>query len=237
MKAPPGPAMIEWDSVTGQDDSPHRLEKLPLWAVETEDSPKAKMKKEVLERFRQAVVEKSVDDALDQFLKSDKPIDRILGIYVAAAFDDLQRLAPTLRDAKEPEVWEHGILALRHWIGRQPGQDQILYKGLIDLGKFKPVHAQTVLDLLHSYGEAELEQPETYQTLIDYLDHEKLIIRALASWHLNRLVPAGSKFGYNPADSAEKREAAVAKWKALIPAGHVPERTGAAKKSSGETSK
>jgi hypothetical protein len=207
--------------------------------VETEDSPKAKMKKEVLERFRQTVAEKGTNAAVEQFLNSDKPIDRILGIYVAAAMDNLQQLAPTLRDAKESEVWEHGILALRHWIGRQPGQDQILYKGLIDSGKFKPIHAQTVLDLLHSYGEAELEKPETYQTLIDYLDHEKLIIRALASWHLNRLVREGSKFGYNPADPAEKREAAVTKWKALIPPGHVPSRTGAgtAKETTGETSK
>jgi hypothetical protein len=67
-----------------------------------------------------------------------------------------------------------------------------------------------------------LARPETYQTLIDYLDHEKLGIRGLAYWHLSRLVPEGKKFGYHPADSEKKRLAAAAKWKNLIPEGKMP---------------
>ena len=33
MQAPPGPAMIEWDSVAGLDEAPEHLDKLPAWAV------------------------------------------------------------------------------------------------------------------------------------------------------------------------------------------------------------
>jgi hypothetical protein len=240
MKAPPGPAMIEWDSVTGQDAAPQRLDKLPAWAVtQAKDSPQAAMRKEILERFRQTVADKGLDATLDQFLNSDKPVDRILAIYVLTALDDLGRLAPALREAKNPEIWEHGILALRAWIGRGPGQDQLLYNALIDVGKFTPVHARTVLNGLHSFGDEDLARPELYQALIDYLEHEKLIIRALAAWHLERLAPAGKKFGYNPADAPEKRAEAVAKWRELIPPGTIPAQPGvdAAKPSVPETSK
>ena len=94
----------------------------------------------------------------------------------------------------------------------------------MDSGNFTPVEAETILQLLHSYGEAELARPETYETLIAFLSHPQVAIRGLAYWHLSRLVPAGKKFGYNPLDPKDKREAAVGQWKKLIPSGKVPSR-------------
>ena len=56
MTAPPGPAMIEWDSVHGQDDTPERLEHLPEWAEPgAMDTPTARAKKQVGRRFRKAL--------------------------------------------------------------------------------------------------------------------------------------------------------------------------------------
>jgi hypothetical protein len=86
------------------------------------------------------------------------------------------------------------------------------------------VHAETIMQLLHSFGEADLARPETYQTLIDYLDHNLLGIRALAYWHLYRLVPAGRDLGYNPLDPKDAREVAIKKWRELVPPGKVPPR-------------
>src|SRR5262249_20253003 len=100
----------------------------------------------------------------------------------------------------------------------------ILYQGLIQKRKLSPVHAETVLQLLHSFGETELAQPETYQTLIDYLDHDLLPIRGLAYWHLQRLVPDGQNLRYDPLGPKEKREAAIEKWRKLVPKGKVPPR-------------
>jgi hypothetical protein len=229
MKAPPGPAILEWDNVSGQDEAPHRLEKLPAWAqVETDDSPVARAKKAALERFHEAILSKSLDAALDQFLNSENPSDRRLAVLALGALDELPRLGKALREAKHPDVWENGVLALRHWIGRQPGQDQLLYQRLLKSGNYTPVQAETVVQLLHSYGDDELARPETYQTLIDYLDHDVIGIRGLAYWHLSRLAPAGKEFGYNPLASKEEREAAVQKWRKLIPRGKVPPRQKAA---------
>lgn len=225
LKAPPGPALVEWDSVTGMDETPRRLEKLPPWAgARGDDTPEGKQRKAALERLRQALASKPVATVVDEFLNSDNPVDRGLAINLVAAVDDLSRLGQALREAKHLDVWENGVVALRNWIGRGPGQDQLLYKRLIEVAKYKPVHAETVLQLLHSFGDVELAQPETFQTLIDYLDHDALAIRGLAYWHLSRLVPEGKKFGYNPVDPKEKREAAIQKWRALIPKGRIPPR-------------
>lgn len=225
LKAPPGPALVEWDSVTGMDETPRRLEKLPPWATARgDDTPEGKLRKAALERLRQALASKPINAVVDEFLNAENPTDRGLAINLLAAVDNLSRLGQVLRETKHPDVWENGVLALRHWIGRCPGQDQMLYKRLMEVGKYKPVHAETVMQLLHSFGDVELAQPETYQTLIDYLDHDALAIRGLAYWHLSRLVPGGKRFGYNPADPKAPREAAIQKWRELIPKGRVPPR-------------
>jgi hypothetical protein len=225
LKAPPGPALVEWDSVTGMDETPRRLAELPPWArARGEDTPEGKLRHAALLRFRQAAATKPIDTVLEQFLSSDSPVDRGLAVTAMAALDNLSRLGQALREAKHPDVWENGVEALRQWIGRCPGQDQLLYKRLIEVAHYKPIQAETVMQLLHSFGDSDLAEPETYQTLIDYLDHDALAIRGLAYWHLSRLVPEGKKFGYNPADPKEKREAAIQKWRQLIPRGHLPPR-------------
>jgi hypothetical protein len=79
------------------------------------------------------------------------------------------------------------------------------------------------LQLLHSFGESDLALPETYQTLIDYLNHDVLAIRGLAHWHLYRLVPEGRKIDYDPLAPKNVRAAAIKKWKEVLPPGHLPQ--------------
>jgi hypothetical protein len=225
LHAPPGPAMIEWDSVCGCDSSPQRLEKLPPWATETgEPTAEVKAKKAAIEHLRQKLADHPIKEVLDELLNSEKQPERAIAVYLLAATDNLERLGQAFRETKYPDILDTAIVAMRHWIGRGPGQDEILYNGFIELGKYKPVQAETAMQLLHSFGAEELARPETYQTLIDYLGHNLLGIRALAYWHLSRLVPAGQKLGYNPLEPQEAREAAIQKWKKLVPPGSVPPR-------------
>jgi hypothetical protein len=145
------------------------------------------------------------------------------------ATDDLPRLGKALRETKHPDVWDSGVVALRHWIGRGPGQDQILHARLLD-NKFTPVQAETVMQLLHSFSDDELTQPELYHSLIDYLDNETRAIRGLAYWHLIRLVPQGQNFGYNPLEDKAERAKAIEKWRKFIPKGKLPPKSTDAKK-------
>src|SRR5262249_16014511 len=149
-------------------------------------------------------VAKGLDGAIKQYVNSDDPNDRLLAVLVVGATDNLLGLGHLLREAKQPDVWENGVMVLRNWINRNPGNDQIVYKAFVDFAKAPPIEAETVLQLLHSFGEDELAHPEVYQTLIDYLEHDRLAIRGLANWHLSRLVPKGKAFGFNPLDLKDK---------------------------------
>ena len=222
MRAPPGPATIEWDSVHGADPSPTKLDQLPEWAVGDDRSEKAKQRRALLDEFRQTVLKKSMDGAVDGFLNSDDRAKRRFAINFLAATDNLGGLAVALSNAKHADVWESGVLALRHWIGRGPGQDQKLYEKLVKTKGYTAVDAEAVMQLLHGFGEAEVASPELYEMLIDYQGHENLAIRALANWHLVRLAPAGKPIGYDPLAPKAARDKAVAAWRKLIPPGSMP---------------
>ncbi|HEV3236506.1 MAG TPA: hypothetical protein VGZ25_05930 [Gemmataceae bacterium] len=225
LKQPPGAAFIEWDSVTSLDDSPQVLKELPPWAFSgNTDSEKAKKRKASLERLQKAIIAKPVGEVLEALLESDDPTDRHVAVYTMGATDDLPRLGKALRETKHPDVWDSGVVALRHWLGRGPGQDQILYARLLD-NKYSPVQAETIMQLLHSFGDDELSKPELYQTLIDFLNNDGRAIRGLAYWHLSRLAPEGQKFGYNPLEEKPERAAAIEKWRKYIPAGKLPPKS------------
>ncbi|HEV3118900.1 MAG TPA: hypothetical protein VGY58_17745 [Gemmataceae bacterium] len=220
LQAPPGPALMEWDSVAGLDASPHRLDKLPSW-VATVTGAKAP----AVESFRAAAVARGVEPALDQLLASDNEADRGLAVVVLGATDHLGGLAKLMTDVKRPHVWESAVPVLRHWIGRGPGQDLRLYDALKTQGQLTPAQGAIILRLLHSFSEAHRAQPETYELLIDLLESEQPGIRGLAYWHLERLAPAGRKLGYRPLAPKEEQQQALEAWRKLIPAGHLPPRS------------
>ncbi len=226
MGAPPGAALIEWDSVTGMDDSPRRLEELPAWVLPPTDEKGKAFAKEVEDRVQrfsaEALKANSVDAAIDKFLASDDVGDRKLAVIALAATDQMKRLGQVLKETDKPDVWDNAVLALRHWIGRAPGQDQILYQGVIDAKVFTPREAATAMDLLHDFSDDDLTNPVTYEMLINLLGSDKRFIRGMAYWHLSRIVPEGKAFGYDPFAAQEVRDAAIKKWQELIPAGKLP---------------
>jgi hypothetical protein len=222
LSAPPGPALYQWDSVNGGDASAHRLDKLPEWAtVPDKESPLVKMKREKLSQFRKAMLSGSIESTLKKFLTSEDPNDRRLGMYAAAALDQLHFVGDTLITSKRPDDWQNAVVALRHWLGRGSGQQRLLYDRLIKDRGFTPAEARTVLQMLHGFTELQTSQPLLYSILIDMLRHERLAIRGLAQWHLRRLAPT-VKVEFNPAGDKEERERAHAAWKKAIPDGKLP---------------
>ena len=206
------------------DDSPQALKELPAWVQPPTDAAGkafAHKVEDVVGRFAdEAVKAKSLDAAVDKFLASDDPLERKLAVVALAASDQLRQLGKALRESNQADVWEDAVLAMRHWIGRGPGQDQKLYQAMIDAKTFTPAEANAALQLLHDFGDDDLANPATYAYLISRLGNDQLFVRGLAYWHLSRLVPEGKKFGYDPRQGA--RDAAIGKWKELIPEGKLP---------------
>jgi hypothetical protein len=217
MSAPPGPALLHWHNSGESEEAPQKLEKLPDWvATEQSESERAQRIKNTVEKLRQQLVKSSSQEAARTFVKSDDPNERATGVIFMGALDDLEGLGEVLTATKYPDTWDRAIVVVRHWLGRCPGQDQILYQRLLDKRRLTPAQAAGVMQLLHSFGDALLSQPELYTTLVKYLDSDALGIRGLSHWHLVRLVPAGKDIDYNPLDPKEKRLKGREQWKKLI---------------------
>ncbi len=229
LRAPPGPASFHWDSVVGSDAAPQRLEEAPGWARPAAVLMPRSLKDvtAVLRVVQQRLVEDAtIQSVLAESLDSDNPSARRIAIYGLAALDDIGHLADALTNAKYEDVRDAAVPALRAWIGRAPGQDLQLYNLLIKDKNYTANQAEIVLQLLHSFGETDLARPATYETLIDYLMHDKPAVRQLAIWHLRRLVPAGREVTYNPTASEEDRQRTYEKWKQLVPSGKMPPAPG-----------
>jgi hypothetical protein len=226
LNAPPGPALLQGDESVGLKAVPQNLQSLPPWAEPDGHTEAERKAYEALATFRRLAAEKGIGEAVDQMVRSDDPAQRKVAVYLMGALDDLPRLGEAMSTTRYPDVWDTGVLALRHWIGRGPGQDQKLYQALVERRDYKPAEAATVLQLLHSFGEDDLAQPETFQLLLNELTSDKLAIRGLAYWHLMRLVPAGKQLGYDPLAPKEERDRAAKEWKKLIPPGQLPPAAG-----------
>jgi hypothetical protein len=217
MSAPPGPALLHWDNRSESEESPRKLDELPDWAAtEQSDSARSRRIKKNVEILRARVVESSPGETARALAKCDDPYLRKLGVITLGALDDLEGLGEVITGTKYADTWDDAVVVVRHWLGRCPCQDEIFCQRLIDKRGLKPVQAAGVMQLLHSFGDAELERPELYTTLVKYLGSDELGIRGLAHWHLVRLVPAGKKFGFNPLDPKDKRDKAREEWKKLI---------------------
>ena len=229
LGAPPGAAYFHWDSVVGPDNGPQQRDALPPWAdPRANTSAEAKAIAEIADKYLAQLPRTAPDAALLHLLdEADKEKDkgraalyREFAVSGLAALMDLGHVADALADAKHVEARETAVVALRNWIGAQPDRDLQLYRVLTDVQGYSPAEAETVMQLLHS--PFVVEQPETYETLIEYLNHKKLAVRELARWQLYHLAPVGRDIKYDAAAPVADRAAAAKEWKQLIPTGQLP---------------
>jgi hypothetical protein len=229
LTAPPGPAYFHWDSAAGPDAATERRDRLPAWADPEAKKPEAASAvAQIADAFRAAASTKGPVGALTDMLAEPGTADEkdkwrqgfaVLGL---AALGDIEPVIEALADPRRPFVRTTAVLALRHWIGDSAGRDQQLYHLLISRLNYSKAQAETVLQLLHSPFAAD--QPETYQTLIAYLQHGRPTVRELAWWHLSRLVAADQVVPYDSTASPEDRARAAEAWKQLIPSGSLPKK-------------
>jgi hypothetical protein len=235
MKAPPGPALIFWDSRDDEATGPQRLQKRPDWATQLYPPFPTGLSKGVekqLQAQRDHMIEAlgelstqvktyHVDAALADALPTREESMRVLGLRCMGAIGNLARLVDALLDKKHREVRVVAIEELRHYIGLNRDNVLQLYQTLLKK-KYTAKQAEVVMGLLHTLSNRDLDRPETYSRLIDYLRQDTPAIRELAHWHLIRLVPKGSKIPFDALGNADSLDRAYQAWKKLIPEGSLP---------------
>ncbi len=144
-----------------------------------------------------------------------------MAAYAGVALDEPAAGVAALYDDKSAEVRTAGITSLEHYIGRGAVEDVRLYKVLM-ARQIKSGQASIIMEMLHGLGSEARLRPETYETLITYLENEQLAIRELASRTLRTLVPQGQNITFDAASAPEARARGQASWRKLIPEGSVP---------------
>jgi hypothetical protein len=233
MHAPPGPAYFRWDNLSGAGAGPKRRDKLPSWAeANEEESAKNQPLLAALGEQRRRLAEKSVHTVLVGDLNGGDSAARRLAVYGLAALGDLAGTVQSLADPKHPEAREAAFDALRHWIGRGAGGNLALYHFLTNRRRYSPSQAEIILQFLQGFSDRDRMQPETYETMIAYLQSSQLAIRQLAKWQLDQWVPEGRKIAYDPAGPQSERDRAYEDWKKLVPRGKLPPRSKAEDKKT-----
>src|SRR5262249_27344578 len=123
-------------------------------------------------------------------------LNAMLAIRSLGALDAVGDLINILEDGdKPPQMRQEALFTLRHWTGRNDGQEAKLYDPktgsgvLTGGGKYNKGEAETIMSLLHSLSVEQLRSPDTWAYLIENLKHDKLAIRELSYYHLRRWVP------------------------------------------------
>lgn len=223
LHAPPGPAVLIWDSVLREPEV-QRLEQLPP-EITTMKEQDRKLLDEAC-AWARTIDPAAPGAAFKAGLASPDSVVRKAAVTAMGALDDVRGLFQVLATSPHADARDQAVLALRHWLGREPGQTRVLDARFRKAG-LSEVQSQNVMHLLYGFTPDQRRDPATYDLLIDDLKSERPALRALAYWHLVRLVPAGKTIAYDPQAPAAERDRAYEEWRKLVPAGKLPPPAGA----------
>src|SRR5262249_9937510 len=188
--AQPEGQILAWDSRTGTIN-PVNAKSVPGWFF-SPPQVDAKVRGQManaLEKLNTELFNPDISSVLVKALSPSDPAKAKLAIRCAAALDDIQRVTEVLGNSKDIDLRWEAIEALRVWITHSPKNEYVLYESLQP--SYSEVEAANALTLLHTFSLQQLQDPNTYQLLIAYLETRKPALKELAHWHLCHLAPQG----------------------------------------------
>jgi hypothetical protein len=220
---------VRWVNVSGSPPRQESITQLPAWWTKPPDRSQPQVADAMISLqdwsgYLSKSKEFIVDTILTQVRESKDSKLRALGLLFLAALDEMPFLVEFLEERQHAEVRGTARHALQVWLSRGPNSQAELARILKEKQGYSPEKGALIGRLLQRIPDADLAKPETYQSLIRFLDHENLIVRDLAFWHLAQLVPSGAaSIAYDPAAEADQRRKHIAQWQKIIPPGKVPE--------------
>lgn len=226
MQAPPGRAMLMWNSQSGLGGV-NTFDKLPDFVSTTPplykgmDGKARNEMQRARDELSTSLSGKPLEVGLMEARLSNDAAKRQLAVRCYGAVDDVRSLLDAMED-KQAGVRAEAILTSRHWIAAERDNDYVFFDTL--KAKYTASEAEKIMDLLHNVTERQLSMPETYEFLIESLDNPRLIFRELSRWHLYAMVPAGRNIPYAADADAAIRQKAQTAWRQLIPPGSTPKK-------------
>jgi hypothetical protein len=218
LNAPPGASVLVWDSLV-REPQVQRLEELPPEFIAMKEKDVTLMAEVNAWAARLAVESPAL--ALKEGAASKIALVRTAAVNAMGALDELPMLFLTMSSSPHADTRDQAVLALRHWLGRAPGQTAKLDAGLKKAG-LTEVQSRTVLHLLCGFSAEERQEPATYDVLLSSLKHSRPAVRQLAHWHLVRLAPDGKSIPFDALGSDAELQRSHDQWRALIPTGKLP---------------
>lgn len=211
----PAPALFRWTTL-GKLQGPFSV-KVPAWVQSAGDqSEKSRSLLAAVEKLRRLVADLGARPGVAKALQNDDPRLRAVAGLSAFALDDPAAGVAALADNKSPEVRSAATAGALHYSGRGVTEDVALYQAFLGQ-RLKEAQAAIAMELLHGLPPQARNRPETYETLLAYLQSDQIIIRELAHWTLTRLIPQGKDISFDAAADPDLRAQAQAAWRKLLP--------------------
>jgi hypothetical protein len=243
MAAPPGNAVLGWDSTTGivsggpvfvNEQTAVKFRE--VWSRNPPDTEEVRRWRPALKELSGLMVRgKNPVVVLAEEARSDRPDHRLLAINALGALDQVPRLLDVLNDADVAHAADRdlAVYVLKRWLNRSLEDGKKLFdarnpdQGYLHDRKYTHKEAQLIFTLLHTFSEQDAQKAETCQFLVTCLNHEKQAVRELGYWQLLRLAPRDAKGQpkvppFNSAWSEEQRRSAIDAFRKMIDAGELP---------------
>jgi hypothetical protein len=229
------PANFMWTNTQGAWPGPRPMEPWPAYWEQPVQMRRGAPAAAEMERAINALQNRLTDNRpigsmlAETLDAAEGPAGRWLTTLCFGALDYKEDLADCLANERYPDVRDAAIEALRHWLGRNGGQRAVFNK-LLEEKNYTKAEIEAILHLLRIPGAEDLTERETFSFPIDELTNDKLAIRHLAYWHLQRLaareINKDKQLAFDPAGPPELRELVQRKWKKLLDDGKlIPDPT------------
>jgi hypothetical protein len=151
-----------------------------------------------------------LSDNIPPVVKSDFPKLSESAVQCLALTGDHAELVRALRNPDHEESRVAAIVGLRTWLAMAPERGPQLKK---DLESVFPSaqEIETVYQLLWGYGPQDAKDPRKSKRLVDWLEHERVAVRQLAFFHIQKLT--GQDHDYLPHNLPAQRFAAIRRWR------------------------
>ena len=182
--------------------------KIPVWLDPVAKQSVRRMVKRSATLFaREFDVDRPLLENVHSLIKDERPSISTLAVKSLALTGGYSAMAEAL-NAPHEESRMAAITGLRNWLPLKTENGELLKQALQK--RFAPKEADIVQRLLWGYSGGDLTDRATSEQLVAWLDHNSLIVREMAFYHIFRLT--NTDHAYSPLRPAAQRRGAIKRW-------------------------